>query len=484
MLRLVQLNLLLWGLLAQPAVCRRKRRERAEWDPLVLQALNTSRCTVERLSASQLNPQRFEVEFRGQKPVVIEGLTGVGGDSPRWPAYERWQKASLLQKFGERMVTFREHTDAGRQRQAAGNGGTRRLSLAAYVSQNFDRSSLPVDAPLSHLSDVTYQFDRDFLQASAPELSEDFVTPDHFTNNSADAQVDSLFFLGAPGSGVGFHRHGEAWNAVVFGRKRWFLYPPTTQSSLLGIDFDLDLDGLGWYRRYLPLLEGTPLAPLECITGPGEVLYLPGDWYHATLNVADTIGIAVNHRPGERHVSVPVVPRDFHWGIGPLETLAPSSLEVVSATDATYGAGTDCRGTPPSTVVDKDVAACIDAVTDAAVVEVAAYIWCGEDSFGVTDASTLSSSELASAVAGITRLEVVTGLGGTAGRRVQDISMTSPLSSSMSHTAWGRAAYVYGLVLSGPGKHQDIRKGHLCLFAAMNAHYEPVGFKEHTRAVE
>eukprot|EP01046_Picozoa_sp_COSAG06_P048746 COSAG06_NODE_7350_length_2534_cov_19.102669_3_plen_88_part_00 len=77
---------------------------------------------------------------------------------------------------------------------------------------------------------------------------EDFFTPPHFkslftdddeeehdgetaaggagggTNDTKGAppqqqQQDPLFFLGARGSGVGFHRHGEAWNAVIFGKQ-------------------------------------------------------------------------------------------------------------------------------------------------------------------------------------------------------------------------------------------------------------------------
>lgn len=66
---------------------------------------------------------------------------------------------------------------------------------------------------------------------------DDFITPPHFqslhqgtldeADNSASTtqrrqQQDPLFFLGARGSGVGFHRHGEAWNAVIFGEAKLF----------------------------------------------------------------------------------------------------------------------------------------------------------------------------------------------------------------------------------------------------------------------
>lgn len=34
-----------------------------------------------------------------------------------------------------------------------------------------------------------------------------------------------IFSIGVPGSGFLFHEHFPAWNAVLFGRKRWFLFP-------------------------------------------------------------------------------------------------------------------------------------------------------------------------------------------------------------------------------------------------------------------
>ena len=77
------------------------------------------------------------------------------------------------------------------------------------------------------------------------------------------------------GSGVGFHRHGEAWNGVVHGRKRFFLFRPEWKSGLLGIAPDLPYDGLQWFKRFFSkTLSGTALAPIECVTTPGKIYFL------------------------------------------------------------------------------------------------------------------------------------------------------------------------------------------------------------------
>ena len=34
-------------------------------------------------------------------------------------------------------------------------------------------------------------------------------------------------------------------------------------------------------------------APLECVQGPGELLYVPSGWAHATINLDECVGLAV-----------------------------------------------------------------------------------------------------------------------------------------------------------------------------------------------
>ena len=67
-----------------------------------------------------------------------------------------------------------------------------------------------------------------------PQISDKFLSITAFNRNTRlliksffqDGVDSSIFFLGGSGSGVSFHKHADAWNGVIFGRKRWFLYPP------------------------------------------------------------------------------------------------------------------------------------------------------------------------------------------------------------------------------------------------------------------
>lgn len=288
---------ILVGCLLFDEIDARKKRARTTWDTVAVAALDTDQCDIERISAADFNRDRFEREFRGQKPVVVEGL----GQSEKWPAFERWQRAELLERIGNATVSIREISSRDSLiHQKNGAGGTESTTLREYVQQSFDQSMLRVSAKssLENIKTQNYQLDPKFLQADGISLTDDFHTPAAFMSLEDGEYTPPFFFLGTRGSGVAFHRHGEVWNAVVHGRKRWFLYPKEWHSRVLGIDPDLAIDGLGWFKTfYRSVANNTKIAPLECATGPGDVLYLPRYWHHATVNVEDSVGMFVNYEP-------------------------------------------------------------------------------------------------------------------------------------------------------------------------------------------
>merc|ERR1719291_1300672 len=49
-----------------------------------------------------------------------------------------------------------------------------------------------------------------------------------------------------------------------------------------------------WHTIVYPNLSADR-APLECVQGPGDVLYIPEGWYHAVLNLADSVALSAQH---------------------------------------------------------------------------------------------------------------------------------------------------------------------------------------------
>lgn len=91
-----------------------------------------------------------------------------------------------------------------------------------------------------------------------------------------------LFSLGPAGSGVPAHRHQENWFAQVIGRKAWLLAPPSYSGDASTIQ-----PPCHGFNRSRP-----EKGVVQCVQMPGEVLWLPARWSHATCNLdALTVGI-------------------------------------------------------------------------------------------------------------------------------------------------------------------------------------------------
>ena len=78
------------------------------------------------------------------------------------------------------------------------------------------------------------------------------------------------------------HTHEEVFNAVVFGKKLWLLMDAKEKIQ----DTDKFYTSISW------LVHSRGAAKknlLRCIVSAGEILYLPAEWHHATLNLGDTI---------------------------------------------------------------------------------------------------------------------------------------------------------------------------------------------------
>ncbi|WAQ96436.1 JMJD8-like protein [Mya arenaria] len=58
------------------------------------------------------------------------------------------------------------------------------------------------------------------------------------------------FGVAAAGTGVPFHFHGAGFAEVIFGRKRWFMYPPEKQPA-----FNPNKTTLHWLEEEYPNLH-------------------------------------------------------------------------------------------------------------------------------------------------------------------------------------------------------------------------------------
>ncbi|CAH3170165.1 unnamed protein product, partial [Porites lobata] len=189
---------------------------------------NTSLCTIEKRNAESLDFEEFEKIYRYKKPLIV-------------------------QFNGDTQTSFKKYLEIMHEKK--------------------------------HNEEPMYVFDRRFYNDS--ELPQSVRVPSYF--RIKDGVDSSIFFLGGSGSGVSFHKHADAWNGVIFGRKRWFLYPP--QKTPPGGVWP-SFSQLDWINKVYP--NPSPKdKPVECIQEEGDILYLPESYYHGTVNIGDTMAIGI-----------------------------------------------------------------------------------------------------------------------------------------------------------------------------------------------
>eukprot|EP00662_Eupelagonemidae_sp_cell21_P031959 gene31959-20081_t len=140
--------------------------------------------------------------------------------------------------------------------------------------------------------DPVYAFDKQEFLSRAPELRSEIVLPQFL--DSAPPRGLMYIAIGGSGAGVQFHKHSSTWSVQVFGRKRFLLYaagdmpprhyPPVRMSVSL------------WLKTFYHELPRAR-QPLSCVCEPGDLIYVPESWYHATLSIGEGVGISGQNMP-------------------------------------------------------------------------------------------------------------------------------------------------------------------------------------------
>lgn len=236
-------------------------------------------CDIDR--RSKITKKEFFRDYVDQgRPVLLSGKLN------RWPARQRWTRKELLKKYGLKTVaTLRSsEVEVHVSRRHGLQSNPRRTNLKRHVDEMADVSSR---------TDPRYMFQRSPFR----ELVDDYrhvhffdrpntPGPRHFGSSFIKREGRALFYVGGMGSGALWHQHTHAYNALVYGAKRWFLMPP---SATWGFDTEV-MSMADWQRRHG---NKTTFPVLSCTQYAGELLYVPGFWFHGTINRMDSVGLAV-----------------------------------------------------------------------------------------------------------------------------------------------------------------------------------------------
>ena len=247
---------------------------------------SSARCTVP-VEAADLPPHIFQHRYRAaSQPVVIRNATLRSAADFR----AKTTIAALVEAVGDAVVTLSSANaySYGREKMSVRKYFEHALGPEARVAW---AAAADVDGAAPNLfywfgehgSEVKSLLSQYPLPRYAkPSTQLAFVAAG---GESSLTEPPALSFgVGPDGSGVPFHFHNDGFSEVMHGAKYWMLYPGGRKPPR----FRANATSASWLLHDYPKLADGE-RPMECLIGPGDLLYFPKGWYHAILNVGETV---------------------------------------------------------------------------------------------------------------------------------------------------------------------------------------------------
>ncbi|XP_019639655.1 PREDICTED: F-box protein At1g78280-like [Branchiostoma belcheri] len=222
------------------------------------------RCDFDVRYADQMTSEEFESTYRNRKPVLLR----FRGGARDWTDPDVWTRDGLVSRHGDRRVRTGYPPDIVSNYGIGDDSET----LDAYLTRYLDDEDG---------FDSKYLADRTLMTELLPHIR----LPSYLNQSRLEGPAFRLF-LGRSGPGLSWHAHGQAWNGVVFGAKRWFMSAPD-RPPLGGISFK-QLDRMKYVQPYV----SAAWRALECLQQAGDVVYIPESFHHAVVNIGHTVAMS------------------------------------------------------------------------------------------------------------------------------------------------------------------------------------------------
>jgi hypothetical protein len=245
--------------------------------------IGKDRCTIERMNESDMTLEKFVQDYWRQKPIILVRGPHVNSAVQNYTA-----KQNMIQQFATKSIPI-----AGIEAYAFREEQTKVFS--EYLDQLSSPTASQDGSTITKAKHVNFNFGIDKYG-----IGNHYVVPD-VINNTIQGDKNSVientwhFQVAIAGYGVGlpFHWHGDVFAEVLHGERRWFLYPPHVSPQ-----FNPRTTSQHWFTEiYLPLHSENISQEIhlsECTMQPNEALYVPADWFHATLSLGEAVAITTS----------------------------------------------------------------------------------------------------------------------------------------------------------------------------------------------
>jgi len=243
------------------------------------------------LALSSCDLPSFAHDDAAAVAVVRGALHGTPVRLSGWPA-PKWGEGAFLRRFGDLPLAPPIPGAAGAAAAAAGRpppffpyvaGKAGNVLLRDYFGAAAKAGALPVlftyEAHVAAALRDEFEVPRAVAAAPIPAAETVLV-----------GSIPAPFLsVGQVGTSHFYHIHEEAWLGLASGAKRWWFMPPRVEYNKAAPRHVLGY-GAG-QGAHNPPVEGIA-GQLRCDQRPGDVLWFPAGWWHATMSLEHwTVGV-------------------------------------------------------------------------------------------------------------------------------------------------------------------------------------------------
>ncbi len=246
--------------------------------------LTEERCDFDVISHSDI--QTFVFDYLSlQRPVLIRNATNI---HIMKRLHQLWQRNKFEHEYGGLVFNEVEIPYA----ESFGYTTSQKTSAKAFMTKIKQFQEDYQHLPLDTVPSPTYIFET--VSPGSVLLQELRDIPILDENITHISPLKTQFYLGPPLSGAPVHFHRNAWNVLIYGQKRWFLYPPDKAY------YSKEPVWSWWRTRY----SLSPPDALECVQHPGDLMFVPDMWGHAVINLRESVGVASEFVYGSSEFSI------------------------------------------------------------------------------------------------------------------------------------------------------------------------------------
>ncbi|XP_065905980.1 uncharacterized protein [Dysidea avara] len=232
---------------------------------------------------SDISNEDFLYEYLSlQRPVIVRNVVNSKNVKN---LFRKWQRQQFVKEYGT--LEFKEVVVPYGESFGYSDNETKFVTLQEFVNKMDQLSQM---GEKEYPSQPSYIFEP--ISENSP-LLDDFVLPSILDPELTHATLSHVqFYIGPALSGAPGHFHRNAWNVLIYGKKRWFLYPPTEA-------FYSRQHVWQWWQQ-----QQKPIGALECLQYPGDLVFVPDMWGHAVLNLQESVGLAAEFIYGASEFSL------------------------------------------------------------------------------------------------------------------------------------------------------------------------------------